>query len=47
MGGTQQAADDVAELEWIPINDAHIEYGFQNAKDGLRDLKKLYNEGKL
>lgn len=46
-GGEQEAMDDVAALEWVPIQDVPLDSGFQNTKDGLRDLKKLFEEGKL
>jgi len=42
VGGTMQAQDDVASLEWIDINNLPLNEGFQNTKDGLRDLQKLY-----
>lgn len=41
-GGEMQAMDDVAELEWVAISEVPLNEGFQNTKDGLRDLKKLY-----
>lgn len=43
-GGEMQAMDDVAELEWIAIHDVPLDEGFQNTKDGLRDLKKWFAE---
>ena len=42
VGGEQRPMDDVAGLEWIDIGDVPLDEGFQNTKDGLRDLKKLY-----
>lgn len=42
VGGEMQAMDDVASLEWVPIGEVPLDDGFQNTKDGLRDLKKLY-----
>lgn len=44
IGGEMKPMDDVADLEWVPINDVPLDSGFQNTKDGLRDLKKLYEE---
>lgn len=41
-GGEMQAMDDVASLEWVKIEDVPLDDGFQNTKDGLRDLKKRY-----
>lgn len=38
-GGEMQAMDDVAELEWVAIEDVPLNEGFQNTQDGLRDLK--------
>ncbi len=43
LGGEMKPMDDVAELEWIPINEVPLDDGFQNTKDGLRDLKKLFS----
>lgn len=43
-GGEMQAMDDVAELEWIAIQDVPLDEGFQNTKDGLRDLKQWFAE---
>jgi hypothetical protein len=37
--------DDVVSLEWITINNVPLDEGFQNTKDGLRDLKKLFSKG--
>lgn len=42
IGGEMRAMDDVASLEWLSIDEVPIDEGFQNTKDGLRDLKKLY-----
>lgn len=42
IGGTMQAQDDVAALEWVNINNLPLDEGFQNTKDGLRDLQKRY-----
>lgn len=44
LGGEMQAMDDVAELQWVDINDVPTDQGFQNTKDGLRDLKKWFAE---
>ena len=41
VGGEMKAMDDVAELEWFDIDKVPFE-GFQNTKDGLRDLQKWY-----
>jgi ADP-ribose pyrophosphatase YjhB (NUDIX family) len=43
-GGKMQAMDDVVELEWIAIENVPLDEGFQNTKDGLRDLKKWFAE---
>lgn len=42
VGGEMQAMDDVAALEWVPIEEAPLDQGFQNTRDGLRDLKKWF-----
>jgi len=42
LGGEMKAMDDVAELEWIDIESVPLDEGFQNTKDGLRDLKIWY-----
>lgn len=42
VSGEPIAQDDVAELEWVPINDVPLDGGFQNTRDGLRDLQKWY-----
>ena len=42
VGGKMQAMEDVASLEWVDINKVPLDQGFQNTKDGLRDLKKLF-----
>lgn len=42
IGGEMKAMDDVSELEWVTIREVPLDEGFQNTKDGLRDLKKLY-----
>lgn len=39
-----QAQDDVAALEWTAIDDLPLHEGFQNARDGFRDLQKWYKE---
>lgn len=44
LGGEMRAMDDVAELEWVAIDDVPLDEGFQNTKDGLRDLKKWFAE---
>ena len=41
-GGEMQALDDVSDLEWVPISEVPLDEGFQNTKDGLRDLKKVF-----
>ena len=40
-GGSMQPMDDVAGLEWVAIDQVPLHEGFQNTKDGLRDLKKF------
>lgn len=47
IGGEEKAMDDVAELEWLPIKDVPLNDGFQNTRDGLRDLKMKYEKGDL
>jgi len=47
VGGEEKAMDDVASLEWISIEDVPLNDGFQNAKDGLKDLKDKYLKGEL
>lgn len=44
IGGEMQAMDDVAELEWVAIEDVPLDDGFLNTKEGLRDLKKWFVE---
>lgn len=44
MGGEMKPMDDVADLEWITISEVPLDSGFQNTRDGLRDLKKLYEK---
>lgn len=44
VGGKMQAMDDVAALEWIDIDKVPLDQGFQNTKDGLRDLKRLFEK---
>lgn len=44
VGGEMKPMDDVAALEWIDIDEVPLNEGFQNTKDGLRDLKKLFSE---
>ena len=44
VGGEMQAQDDVASLEWVDINEASFNEGFQNNIDALRDLQKLYKQ---
>lgn len=43
VGGEMKAMDDVAELKWVKITDVPTDSGFQNTRDGLRDLKKQYS----
>lgn len=47
ISGEEKAMDDVASLEWIPIENVPLDNGFQNARDGLRDLKDKYLKGEL
>lgn len=47
VGGEEKAMDDISSLEWIPIQDAPLDSGFQNTRDGLRDLKALFEEGEI
>lgn len=42
LGGEMKPMDDVEDLEWINIDEVPLDEGFQNTKDGLRDLKKLF-----
>lgn len=42
VDGAMQAMDDVAELEWVSIDAVPLDQGFENTKDGLRDLKEWY-----
>lgn len=42
VSGDMRPQDDVAELEWIAIDSVPLNDGFQNTKDGLRDLQKWY-----
>ena len=44
IGGEMQAQDDVAELEWMAIDDVPLSEGFQNTRDGLRDLQEWYKK---
>lgn len=46
IGGEMKPMDDVVGLEWIAIGEVPTDEGFQNTKDGLRDLKKLFKESK-
>lgn len=39
-----QAMDDIAELEWFDIKNPPENIQFQNAIDGLRDLKRWYEQ---
>lgn len=41
VGGKMKTMDGVAKLECVKINEVPLDEGFQNTKDGLRDLKKL------
>lgn len=45
IGGDMKPMDDLVALEWVPISDVPLDEGFQNTKDGLRDLKKMFTEG--
>ena len=42
IGGELSTSDDLTDLEWIPIGEVPLNEGFQNTKDSLRDLKKLF-----
>ena len=44
VGGEMKPMDDVAGLEWVAISDVPLHEGFQNTRDGLRDLKKLFDK---
>lgn len=44
VSGEMKAMDDVAALEWIPIDEVPLNEGFQNTRDGLRDLKKWFHD---
>lgn len=46
VGGEMQAQDDAAALEWIPISQVPLDSGFQNTKDGLKDLQKWFKESR-
>ena len=45
IGGEMKAMDDIAALEWVSIDELPLDSGFQNTKDGLRDLKTLFEKG--
>ena len=47
IGGDMRPLDDVAELEWVDIDKVPLHDGFQNTRDALRDLKKLYHRSHL
>jgi len=47
ISGEEKPMDDVAELEWVSIQDVPLDSGFKNTRDGLKDLKQLFEEGKL
>lgn len=42
IGGEMKPMDDVASLEWVTISEVPLNDGLQNTRDGLRDLKKFY-----
>lgn len=42
LSGDMKPMDDIVGLEWFNISEVPLDSGFQNTKDGLRDLKKLY-----
>jgi 8-oxo-dGTP diphosphatase len=42
VDGEMKAQDDVASLEWLPITELPLSEGFQNTRDGLRDLQQWY-----
>lgn len=42
IGGELSTSDDLTDLEWMPIGEVPLDEGFQNTKDSLRDLKKLF-----
>lgn len=44
IGGKMKAQDDVESLEWIAIDKVPTNEGFQNTRDGLRDLKIWYKQ---
>jgi ADP-ribose pyrophosphatase YjhB (NUDIX family) len=46
IGGDMQAQDDVADLEWVAIDEVPLHESFQNTRDGLRDLQKWHKENK-
>jgi 8-oxo-dGTP diphosphatase len=45
-GGTMQAQDDAAALEWMSIDDLPETIAFQNNRDSLHDLQKWYEQRK-
>lgn len=44
IGGRMKPMDDVAELKWFTISEVPTNVGFQNTRDGLKDLVKLFAE---
>jgi len=42
VGGEMKPMDDVVSLEWIAIDEVPLNEGFQNTRDGLSDLKRLF-----
>lgn len=42
IGGEMRAMDDIASLEWVDITSVPLDEGFQNTKDGLRDLQEWF-----
>lgn len=44
VGGEMKAMDDITDLEWVDISNVPLDEGFQNTKDGLRDLKRWFEQ---
>lgn len=44
LSGEMKPMDDVIGLEWIAISQPPLDNGFQNTRDALRDLQKLYGK---
>lgn len=45
-GGDMRAQDDAADLMWVDIDKVPLDSGFQNTRDGLRDLQVWYAKHK-